>query len=251
MLGPAEREGYVRMMSTRADLKKIEIKTKHIDLDRDNQIAFASKHSRWGNRTCNCNNPDKCRMHCAAVLWTFGDIALNGIFHRTKTSNNPLVNLDVVDPRLSFIHFMVWDSYSRRPVIVESCQSASATKDLVSKALATRITELPPVLSAFCSHRGEVTVSKLEKQLRDMSDKLKIKQHQVFFIFYLLFHLLLCLYYYCTTVYYNFDHRYNFSSLNYNKHVTRLLISEFTHILMKKTRSVGSLIDLINGLCFW
>ena len=46
MLGPAEREGYVRMMSTRADLKKFEIKTKHVDFDRDNKIAFASKHSR-------------------------------------------------------------------------------------------------------------------------------------------------------------------------------------------------------------
>ena len=120
-------------------------------------------------------------MHCAAVLWACGDVVLDGIFRRVKNINNHLVKVDVVDPRLSFIHFMVWDSYSRRPVTVSACQATNVTKDLVSKVLSTRITELPPILSEFCLHRGDVSVHKLEKQLRDMSDKLKAKQMEVFF----------------------------------------------------------------------
>jgi len=124
-------------------------------------------------------------MHCAAVLWAFDDMTLNGIFHRVKNNKNHLVKVDVVDPRLSFIHFMVWDSDSQRPVTVKSCQAMSVTKDLVSRALTTRLSELPPILSEFCLHRGDVSVRKLEKRLRDMSCKLKMKQIQVFsFIIY-------------------------------------------------------------------
>lgn len=124
-------------------------------------------------------------MHCAAVLWAFDDMELDGIFRRVKNNKNHLVKVDVVDPRLSFIHFMVWDSDSRRPVTVKSCQPTSVTNDLVSKALATRISELPPFLSAYCSHRGDRSVRKLEKELREMSYKLKMKQIQVFsFIIY-------------------------------------------------------------------
>ena len=135
---------------------------------------------RWGNRTCSCNNSDTCRMHCAAVLWAFGDMTFKSIFQRVKKTHKHLVQADVRDPRLAFIHFMVWDGHSRRPITVDSYQPTSVTKDLVSKALTTRITELPPIISDFCKYRGEKSIPKLEKQIRDMSDQLRHQQLEVF-----------------------------------------------------------------------
>lgn len=46
VLGPAQREGYIRMMSTRPDMKKFEINKRHIDFDRDERTTFARKYNR-------------------------------------------------------------------------------------------------------------------------------------------------------------------------------------------------------------
>ena len=47
MLGASERPGYVRMMSTRADLKQFEIKEDYIDVKRDERLAFAKHHAKY------------------------------------------------------------------------------------------------------------------------------------------------------------------------------------------------------------
>lgn len=46
VLGAAERPGYVRMMSTRADLKQFDIKEDYIDVKREERLAFARKHAK-------------------------------------------------------------------------------------------------------------------------------------------------------------------------------------------------------------
>ena len=47
MLGDAERQGYVRMMSTRADLKQFDIKQEYIDVKREERLAFVRKHAKY------------------------------------------------------------------------------------------------------------------------------------------------------------------------------------------------------------
>lgn len=47
VLGAAARPGYVRMMSTRADLKQFEIKEDYIDVNREERLGFARKHAKY------------------------------------------------------------------------------------------------------------------------------------------------------------------------------------------------------------
>ena len=117
-------------------------------------------------------------MHCAAVLWAFDDTTITRIFRRV-TKSAKLLHQDVRDPRLSFVHFLVWDERSRRPVEVKSCQATETTKELVAKCLATRFTQVPAILRPYCTHRGRMTMSKYEQTLCDMGKQLHLQQLEV------------------------------------------------------------------------
>ena len=137
-------------------------------------------YARWGNKRCNCKHADACQMHCAAVLWAFDDVAIKSTFRRVRRDAK-LLHQDVCDPRLSFVHFLVWDERSRRPVEAKSCQSTETTKDLVAKCLAMRFTQVPTILRPYCTHRGGMTASKLEQELYHMGKQLHLKQLEVYY----------------------------------------------------------------------
>lgn len=120
-------------------------------------------------------------MHCAAVLWAFGDSAIKSTFRRVSKGTK-LLHQNVRDPRLSFVHYLVWDERSRRPIEVHSCQATETTRQLVDKCLATRFTQVPEILRPYCTHRGGMSnynTSKLEKELCDMGKQLHLKQLEV------------------------------------------------------------------------
>lgn len=139
---------------------------------------------RWGKKKCNCKDSDNCKMRCAAITWAFGDTVCDFVFRRAAGG---LVHGGVRDARLSFVHFLQWDPQSRRPIALESCQPTCLTNDLVSRCLATRQSTLPSILSGYCKHRGEHSIPKMEKQIRDMSDQLRYQQLEVFNIIFNLF----------------------------------------------------------------
>ena len=117
-------------------------------------------------------------MHCAAVMWAFEDAAINSTFRRVQKGTK-LLHQDVRDPRLSFVHFLVWDERSRRPVEVKSCQATETTRELVGKCLATRFTQVPAILRPYCTHRGGPNTAKLESELCHMAKQLHLQQLQV------------------------------------------------------------------------
>ena len=152
VMGKTCRRGFVKMMSTRADLRKFEIHKSLVDIHRDERFVFARKYSRWGNRICSCKHPDNCKVHSAAVLWVYDDLNTGGILRRTDKSHK-FVHQDVQQPRLSFVHFLKWDSITRRPVLMSECQTNTCTIDVVSNSLSTRSTMLPAVM---CYHAHTV-----------------------------------------------------------------------------------------------
>ena len=176
VLGVGCKRGYVKMMSTRADLKKFELHKSLLDINRDERLAFARKYSRWGNRICSCKQSENCKVHSAAVLWAHDDLDTGGILRRTPKTHK-FVQQDVKQPRLSFVHFLKWNSITRRPVLVSECQSITCTKDVVSHCLSTRSTMLPAAIAPFCTHRGEKTVDKMERDAKHMANQL-LKQAQ-------------------------------------------------------------------------
>lgn len=176
VMGKGCRRGFVKMMSTRADLRKFEIHKSLVDIHRDERLAFARKYSRWGNRICSCKHPDNCKVHSAAVLWVYDDLNTGGILRRTDKSHK-FVHQDVQQPRLSFVHFLKWDSITRRPVLMSECQTNTCTIDVVSNSLSTRSTMLPAAIAPLCTHRGEKTVDKMERDAKYMANQL-LKQAQ-------------------------------------------------------------------------
>ena len=132
---------------------------------------------RWGKKACNCKDSENCKLRCAAITWAIGDTVCDFTFRRSTGSG--LVHDDVRDARLSFVHFLQWDEQSRRPIATKLCQPKSVTEEVVSRCLATKKSTLPSILSGFCKHRGETSIRKLEKQIRDMSDQLRHQQLEV------------------------------------------------------------------------
>ena len=81
---------------------------------------------------------------------------------------HPLVSATVKEPRLSFLHYLRWDSRSHRPVQVTQVQAWGDVQDVVSKTLSTRKSVLPGYLTSFCRRRDHVTVEKLQKEVLEM-----------------------------------------------------------------------------------
>ena len=117
-------------------------------------------------------------MHCAAVLWAFGETIRKSTFRRVPKGNK-LLHEKVRDPRLSFVHFLVWNEEYRRPVEVQVCQATETTRELVGKCLSAKFTQVPAILRPYCTRRDGMTISKLEQEVCDMGKQLHLKQLEV------------------------------------------------------------------------
>lgn len=128
-------------------------------------------------------------MHCAAVLWAFDETIRKNTFRRVSKENK-LLHQNVREPRLSFVHFLVWNEEYRRPVEVEFCQATETMRELVGKCLTTKFTQVPTILRPYCTRRDGMTISKLEQEVCDMGKQLHLKQLEVLiFNTYLFIHI--------------------------------------------------------------
>ena len=180
------------MMSCRADMKQFEIKEQYVDTNRSERLTFEREHSNWGNRSCNCGH-SLCRLFCAAVLWLFREIrSTTPMFQRVDPSHKLVVGGNQ-QPRIAFVHCLKWDASARRPVVVTVFQPWSRVKDLISLSLATRKSSLPPFLAPFCRHRGDITVSVMQKEMQAMGKHVREQQLEVNVLLYRWYLYVLCL----------------------------------------------------------
>ena len=66
-----------------------------------------------------------------------------------------------------------------RPVIVSEVQPWSRVEDLVSQSLVTHKFSLPSYLITFCRHRGDVTVSSMQKEMTAMGKHIRKQDLEV------------------------------------------------------------------------